>query len=357
VFDLLDPIKPLVRTLPAYTLAALETKIKLNQNENPYEIPADLKEEVLRFALERPWGRYPDFVPDEFLALLAAHVGWVREGMLAGNGSNELIQAILAVTCGPGTKVLIVQPTFTLYKLLSRINGAEVVEVSLRREDLAYDIPAVCAAIDENEPGVVILCSPNNPTGSALTLGEWRQVCERAPGLVVADQAYVEFGGDCVAPLLKEFPNLVMLRTFSKAGTLAGLRVGYCAASPDIAEQIAKAKLPYNLNFFSMAVAAMVVRNWHRFEPVIARIRSERERVYAALGNMAGVRVYPSAANFLLFETDRPPAEVFRGVYDRGVLIRDVSKYPLLGKALRVSIGTPEENDAFLSALRATLGA
>lgn len=353
----MDPIKPLVRSLPAYTLAALETKIKLNQNENPYEIPAELKEEALRFALERPWGRYPEFVPDEFLALLAQHVGWVREGMLAGNGSNELIQAIFAVTCAPGTKVLIVQPTFTLYKLMSGINGAEVVEVLLRQEDFAYDVPAICAAIEAHRPGVVVICSPNNPTGSSLTLGEWRQVCERAPGLVVADQAYVEFGGDCVAPLLKDYPNLVMLRTFSKAGTLAGLRVGYCAASPDIAEQVAKAKLPYNLNFFSMAVAGMVVRNWARFEPVIQRIREERERVYTALQSMEGVRVYPSAANFLLFETDRPPAEVFRGVYDRGVLIRDVSRYPLLRKALRVSIGTPEENDAFLSALRVTLSA
>jgi histidinol-phosphate aminotransferase len=252
--------------------------------------------------------------------------------------------------------VLIVQPTFTLYKLMSGINGATVVEVLLRREDFSYDIPAICAAIETHQPGVVVICSPNNPTGSALTADDWRAVCSCAPGLVVADQAYVEFGGYCVAPLLEEFPRLVMLRTFSKAGTLAGLRVGYSAASPDITEQIAKAKLPYNLNFFSMTVAEMVVRNWARFEPVIAHIRAERDRVYAALDAMPGVRVYPSAANFLLFETERPPSEVFRGVYDKGVLIRDVSKYPLLSKALRVSIGTPDENNAFLSALRATLG-
>lgn len=350
-----DPIKPVVRALPAYTLAALETKVKLNQNENPYEMPADLKEEVLRFALERPWGRYPDFVPDEFLSLLAGHVGWVREGMLAGNGSNELIQAILAVTCAPGKKVLIVQPTFTLYKLLGSINGAQVIEGYLRREDFAYDVPGVLRAIDDQQPAVVVLCSPNNPTGSTLSLGEWRSICERAPGLVVADQAYVEFGGASAIPLLREFAGLVVLRTFSKAGTLAGLRVGYAACSPDIAEQVGKAKLPYNLNFLSMAAASIVVRNWTRFTPVIERIKRDRERLYAELRTVPGVAAYPSAANFLLFETGRPPREVFRRVYERGVLIRDVSAYPLLERALRVSVGTPDENALFVAALRHAL--
>ena len=350
-----DPIKPIVRGLPAYTLAALETPIKLNQNENPFEIPSDLKEVVLRHALERPWGRYPDFVPDEFLALLAGHVGWVREGMLAGNGSNELIQAILSVTCAPGARVLIAQPTFTLYRLLSRVNGAEVIEVLLRREDFTFDLPAILAEIDRHEPTVVVLCSPNNPTGSTLGLDEWRQVCERAPGLVVADQAYVEFGGASAMPLLREFPRLVVLRTFSKAGTLAGLRVGYAACSPDIAAQVAKAKLPYNLNFFSMEAARVVIRNWERFVPAIKKITDERERVYTAMRTVPGVRVYPSAANFLLFETTKAAGEVFRGVYEQGVLIRDVSKYPLLGRALRVSIGTPEESAHFLMALRRTM--
>ena len=158
-------------------------------------------------------------------------------------------------------------------------------------------------------------------------------------------------------PLLQEYPNLIVLRTFSKAGALAGLRVGYCACAPGLAEQISKAKLPYNLNFFSMACASAVVRNQDRFTDVIAGLVAERERVFAALQAMGPVTVYPSAANFLLFETPFVPGEVFRGVYERGILIRDVSKYPLLSRALRVSIGTPEENDAFLAALNETLEA
>ena len=351
----MDPIKTSVRDIPAYTLAALDTSIKLNQNENPYDVPADIKKQIARYAVERPWSRYPDFVPDEFLTCLAGHIGWKADGILAGNGSNELIQAIFAVSCEPGATVLIAQPTFTLYKLMGSINNARIAEVTLNDTDYSFDVDRILDAIREEQPRVVVLCSPNNPTGCALSLDEWRSICHAAPGLVVADQAYVEFGGDSVVLLLEEFERLIVLRTFSKAGALAGLRVGYCACDPALAEQISKAKLPYNLNFFSMACATAVVENWSRFEETIDGLVRERERVSAALNDMEAVQVFPSQANFLLFETPHTPADVFRGVYDEGVLIRDVSKYPLLSQALRVSIGTPEENDAFLIALERTL--
>jgi histidinol-phosphate aminotransferase len=347
----IDPIKQQVRTIPEYTLAALDTEIKLNQNENPYEIPDDLKQEVLEFAANRPWGRYPEFVPDEFLGLLADHIGWKREGMLAGNGSNELIQAIFAVTCEPGAKVLICQPTFTLYKLLGTIHGAELIEVNLRRDDLSFDVEEIVQTIEREQPKVVILNSPNNPTGSNLSLDDWRTICNVAPGLIVADQAYVEFGGDSVVPLLSEFDRLIVLRTFSKAGSLAGLRIGYGACSPNLAEQISKAKLPYNVNFFTIAAATVVLRNQHRFEPVIKQIISERARVSEQLRKIDGVRVYHSTANYLLFETQHDPNEVFDRVYADGVLIRNVSGYPMLERALRVTIGTPEENNRFLASI------
>jgi histidinol-phosphate aminotransferase len=350
-----DAIKPAVQSIPPYTLAALDTPVKLNQNENPYDVPEGVKREILAYALERPWSRYPDFVPDEFLTLLAGHVGWKPDGMLAGNGSNELIQAILSITCEPGRNILICQPTFTLYKLLGTVNGAEVNEVFLRDGDLRFDLPALLDSIKKHQPSVVILCSPNNPTGSTLSLDDWRAVCEAAPGLVLADQAYVEFGGDSAIPLLSDYDNLVVLRTFSKAGGLAGLRVGYCACAPELAEQISKAKLPYNLNFFTMAAAGTIIRKWDRFTPIIEELVGERERVRAAMQTIEGVTVHPSQANFLLFETPRRPGDVFGGIYQQGVLIRDVSKYPMLGQALRVSIGTPAENDLFLKALRLTM--
>ncbi len=351
----MDAIKPRVRALPHYTLAALETQVKLNQNENPYDLPGEVKEEVLRLARERPWSRYPEFVPDEFLHLLADHAGWRREGMLAGNGSNELIQALFAVTAEPGRTVLVVQPTFTLYRLMAGINGAEVVSVLLRTSDLSFDLAAILAAIEEHRPSVVVVCSPNNPTGSVLSADEISTICAAAPGIVAVDQAYVEFGGESAIPLLGRHGNLVVLRTFSKAGGLAGLRVGYCATSRELTTEIGKAKLPYNLDFFSMAAATAVVRNWPLMQKTIDLLIEERERVREALSNISGVRTYPSAANFLLFETDMAPSEVFAGVYGLGVLIRDVSKYPLLGKALRVSIGTPGENDAFLKAIRTVM--
>jgi len=244
-----------------------------------------------------------------------------------------------------------------LYKLLATVYGAETVETYLRRDDLAFDIPAIVAEIERTQPAVVILNSPNNPTGTNLSLDGWRAICDAAPGLIVADQAYVEFGGDSAIPLLTEYERLIVLRTFSKAGSLAGLRVGYAACDPGIAEQIAKAKLPYNVNFFTIAAASVVLKHQDRFEAIIELLQNERDRVYRRLQTMSGVRVYPSAANYLLFETPLPPDAVFRRVYDHGVLIRNVSKYPMLERALRVSIGKPEENDRFLAALEESLGA
>ena len=188
-------------------------------------------------------------------------------------------------------------------------------------------------------------------------MDDWRTICEASPGIVVADQAYVEFGGASAIPLLAEYPRLAVLRTFSKAGSLAGLRIGYAACAPELAEEIAKAKLPYNVNFLSIAAASVVVRNWSRFEAVVATLIGERDRVYEALRAMPGIRAYISTANFVLFEASQSPGEVFEWLCDRGVLIRNVSAYPMLERALRVSIGTPDENDRFLTAMQELTGA
>src|SRR6185295_8955332 len=169
--DPLRFIKPAVRSLSAYTLAARQAPVKINQNENPYDLPEPLKRRVLEQALARPWSRYPDFDPRELVEALAAYSGWKADGILAGNGSNELIEALLLVTVGPGTRVAIPQPTFTLYALLTGILGGEVVPVPLG-PDLAYDVDALVAA--GRAPGLVIACSPNNPTGGALTPDEVR---------------------------------------------------------------------------------------------------------------------------------------------------------------------------------------
>ncbi|MBB4637461.1 histidinol-phosphate transaminase [Longimicrobium terrae] len=348
-------IKPSVREMGAYTLKPTEPRIKLNQNESPYDLPDVLKARIHAILADRPWNRYPPFVASNFISAVSEATGWPEEGVLVANGSNELIQAVLAVTVGPGVSVVIPEPTFTLYRLMTDVNGGTVVSVALT-DDLAFDVDAIIRAARDTDAAVVVLCTPNNPTGGALSENEIRRIHDETDALILLDQAYIEFGGYDGIPMLADRPRLVVLRTFSKAMAMAGLRAGYMLAHPALAAEVHKAKLPYNINFFTEVAAAEVLRSRALLAPMVAEISAERDRIAAELARVPGLRVYPSDANFLVFrvETD---AITHTALFDRllaeyGILVRDVSKYPLLERCLRVNAGTPAENDAFLDAVR-----
>lgn len=348
-------IKPSVRSIAAYTLAAREAPVKINQNENPYDVPEGFKRRVLDRALSRPWSRYPEFDPKELVERLAEFSGWKPDGILAGNGSNELIEALLLVTVGPGTRVVIPEPTFTLYALLTKVLGGEAIRVALGPE-LEYVPEELRKVRHELGAPITIVCSPNNPTGGILPAEEVSRLCEDADGLVVVDEAYHEFSGQSVVPLLARHPNLVVLRTFSKAMALAGLRLGYLLASPEIVREVNKARLPYNLNFFSQAVAMAALDDWDTLRGNVEKIVASREDLLYRLYRVPGVRPFPSKANFILLELlEADPKTVFESVFRRGVLVRDVTSYPRLQRCLRVSVGSEPENEAFLSALRHAL--
>ena len=349
--DTLRHVKPQVRSIAAYTLAARPAAIKINQNENPFDLPESVKRKVVAAALERPWSRYPAFDPTELLERLASFAGWRADGVLAGNGSNELIQALLLVTVGAGARVVIPEPTFTLYALLTKILGGEVVPVSLG-PDLQYDAAELRRVRRETEAPLTIVCSPNNPTGGSLARDEIAAMCDEADGLVVVDEAYHEFSKRSAVPLLRDHSNLIVLRTFSKAMAMAGLRVGYLMASPELVREINKARLPYNLNVLSQTAAIAALDDWPELQKTVDRLIAARETLLEALSRIPGVRAFPSDANFILLELlDSEPKPVFEAIYARGVLVRDVSAYPRLASCLRVSVGSEDENAAFLDAL------
>ena len=349
-------IKPAVRAVAAYTLSARRAPVKLNQNENPYDLPEAVKRRVVAQALARPWSRYPDFDPQELVEALARFSGWRADGILAGNGSNELIEAVLLVTVGEGTRVVIPEPTFTLYALLTGMLGGQVVRAPLG-PDLEYDAPALARARREAGASVTIVCSPNNPTGSVLGLDDLRRLCEESDGLVVVDEAYHEFSRQSAVPLLADHPNLVVLRTFSKAMAMAGLRLGYLLAAPEIVREVNKGRLPYNLNFFSQAAALAVLEQAPALGETVGRLIAMRDQLVLDLATLPGVRVFPSRANFILFElAQADPRQVFDHLYARGVLVRDVTSYPRLQRCLRVTVGSEDENAAFLAALRESVG-
>ncbi|HEX2211725.1 MAG TPA: histidinol-phosphate transaminase [Longimicrobium sp.] len=348
-------VKPTVRALGAYTLRPYEPRIKLNQNESPYDVPQAVKDRIHAALADRPWNRYPPFVASNFIQAVAEATRWPGDGILVANGSNELIQSVLAVTVGPGVSVVIPEPTFTLYRLMTEVNGGTAVSVALN-DRLAFDVDAIIRAARETRAAVVVLCTPNNPTGAALTGEEIELVHDETDALILLDQAYVEFGGYDAIPLLEGRPRLVVLRTFSKAMAMAGLRAGYMLADPALTAEVNKAKLPYNINFFSECAAAEVLRCRAELHPLVAAISAERERLVREMGMIPGLRVYPSAANFILFRVEAPGithTDVFdRLLAEHGVLVRDVSRYPMLDRCLRVNAGTPEENGVFLNGLR-----
>jgi len=348
-------VKPSVRTLGAYTLRPYEPRIKLNQNESPFDVPQAIKDRVHAALADRPWNRYPPFVASSFIQAVSESTRWPADGVLVANGSNELIQSVLAVVVGPGVPVVIPEPTFTLYRLMTEVNGGTAVSVPLA-DDLAFDVDAIVRAARESDAAVVVLCSPNNPTGAALTREEIERVHDETGALVLLDQAYVEFGGYDAIPLLQGRPRLVVLRTFSKAMAMAGLRAGYMLAHPALAAEVNKAKLPYNINFFTEVAAAEVLRSREAMHAMVRVIRAQRDRLVEEMRTIPGIRVYPTAANFVLFRVEAPSITHVR-VFDRlleehGILVRDVSRYPMLERCLRVNAGAPEENDAFLQALR-----
>ena len=351
-------VKPAVRALGAYTLRPYEPRIKLNQNESPYDVPDEIKARIARRLEHRPWNRYPPFVARGFISAVGEATGWVEDGVLVANGSNELIQAVLAVTVSAGTRVVIPEPTFTLYRLMTEVNGGTVASVPLTAE-LRFDVDAIVRAARETDAAVIVLCSPNNPTGCWLTEDEIVRIHDETDALVLLDQAYVEFGGFDGIPLLEGRPRLVVLRTFSKAMAMAGLRAGYMLAHPALAAEVHKAKLPYNVNFFTEVAAAEVLRGRALLAPNVEKIRAERDRLLDEMRGIPGLHVFDSAANFVLFRVEAP-GTTHTAVFDRlleehGILVRDVSKYPMLDRCLRVNAGTHDETGAFLHALRAIM--
>ena len=348
--DTLQLINGSIRALQAYHLDPIETSIKLNQNENPYDWPEEIKKEIAQFCMDRPWNRCPPFIPEDLKKMVAQYAGISPEGVIIGNGSNEMILVLMLSLMNKSNRVILSQPTFTVYKLLADGLGGQTLCVNMK-EDLSFNVEAIKGALIDNPGSVLILCSPNNPTGGYLSQEEIEGILEVHTGFMILDQAYVEFGGYNAISLLKRYPNLIITRTFSKAFAAAGLRLGYMLGSPEVISEMNKIKLPYNVNFFSEHVASVLIKNSSLLDGTIEEIKTERDSLLQTLRTMPFENVYPSASNFILIRSIKKQ-EIFDFLKSRGILIRDVSRYPMLQDCLRISVGTRQENMLLKDALR-----
>jgi histidinol-phosphate aminotransferase len=330
-------------------------EVILDANESYDALPAALKERFARIMAAVPLNRYPDMRAARLREATAAKEGCEAAELLFGNGSDELIVALTAAYCDPGTKILVPTPTFTMYRQNALPFGVETVGVPTD-DGWRPDVAAMVAAIEREAPKIVFLATPNNPTGTLLAVDEIAAMAEASRDtLVVVDEAYADFADD--GPLGKlhdRWPNVVVMKTLSKIG-FAALRLGYLIGEETIVDEVDKVRQPFNVNAVTQAVATEAMARWKEIAPLFAEVRSERERMIGALAGVRRVTVFPSQANFLLMRVDADAEAAFMGLVKAGVRVRWFAGTDRLGDCFRVTVGTAEENDAFMHALQTVL--
>jgi histidinol-phosphate aminotransferase len=350
-------VRPEIQALKAYRVPDASGLIKLDAMESPYRWEPSLTQAWLEALRAVEINRYPDPGARALRGRLRAALK-VPAGMdiLLGNGSDELLQIVLLALARPGATALAPTPTFVMYEMIAAFAGVKFVGVPLREDNFALDPAAMRRAIAKHKPAVVFLAYPNNPTGNLFDPAEVESLVRESEGLVVLDEAYHAFCRESFLDRLDRYDNLLCLRTFSKQG-LAGLRLGVLVGAPAWLHEFDKVRLPYNIGSLTQASALFALEHEDVLEEQAARIRRDRETLHRSLAALPGIRVWPSSANFLLFRVEgRAAAEVYEHLRHRHVLVKnlDAAGGPLTG-CLRVTVGTPHENEAFLGALEKSL--
>jgi histidinol-phosphate aminotransferase len=345
-----------VLAMSAYKVADATGLIKLDAMENPYSWPEDIKKNWLETLKDCPLNRYPDPEARQLTATIK-RLNQIPDqfNVLLGNGSDEIIQLLL-MALPSDASVLAPAPGFVMYKQLSLCLGLDYHGIPLLADSFDLDLPAMLAAIEQYQPSVIFLAYPNNPTGNLFCEASVREIIKTAKGLVVIDEAYSPFANASFINSLGEYDNLLVMRTVSKLG-LAGLRLGYIAGSSSIIDQLHKIRLPYNINSLTQLSTDFALSNMALFDQQTQQICAERTIIFDRLNALNGITAYPSAANFILFKTPENRTDaIFESIKRQGVLIKNMGPQGgLLTDCLRVTIGTPEENCAFLNALKNSL--
>ena len=343
-----------LRALEGYHSPQLDVAVRLNTNESPFAPPPEFVDRWVEELRAAPLNRYPDRGAHGLRDALGAHLEQPAARLFCANGSNEVLQTLLLTYGGPGRRAAMFEPTYALHSHIARITGTEVV-AGERRADFSVDPEAARALIAESAPTIVFVCSPNNPTGTVEPAATIEALLDVAPGLVVVDEAYGEFAPWSALELVRDDRPLVVVRTYSKVWSMAALRLGFAVAPPWVVQELEKVVLPYHLASATQIAGRLALELGSEMDDRVRRLVAERERVAAELVDVDGITVFPSGANFLLFRPSGDGHSLWERLVGQGVLVRDFSAWPRLEGCLRVTIGTPAENDAFLAALRTSL--
>lgn len=348
------PVRDDLRSLEGYHSPQVDVRVRLNTNESPLPPPAAWRDAFAAELSRVEWHRYPDRAATDLRAAIAGWHGVDPSQVFVANGSNEVLQTLLLTYAGPGRTVATFEPTYQLHAHIARITGATVVEGE-RATDFTLDPAEMRRLVAEHQPHVTFLCSPNNPTGVVEPPELLEQLLEVAPGLVVVDEAYAQFAEWTALGHVDDQTPVVVVRTFSKTWSMAASRLGYLIGPRWLVAELEKVVLPYHLDAAKQIAGRLALQFVDDMDARVAEIVSERTRLVAAM-ELLDLEVFPSGANFVLIRPrSMPGRELWQGLLDRDVLVRDCSSWPRLDHCLRVTIGTPAENDAFLDALTEVL--
>lgn len=346
-----------LRALEGYHSPQVDVPVRLNTNESPYAPPPAFVAAWTAALSDVDYHRYPDRAARRLREALAAFLGQPVERLFCANGSNEVLQTLLLTYGGPGRSAAVFEPTYALHAHIARITSTDVV-TGERGDDFSVDHAAAAALIASARPAVVFACSPNNPTGTVDSRDGIERLAEAAAAhgsLLVVDEAYGEFAPWSAIELVDDERPLVVVRTYSKVWSLAAIRLGFAVGPPWVVEELEKVLLPYALSVPTQLAGTIALEFRGEMEQRVAALVEERGRLQAALSELTGLTVHPSGANFVLVRVAGDAHELWERLLERGVLVRDFSRWPRVEGCLRVTVGTPAENDAFLDAIRATL--
>ena len=354
----LPPVRPDLAALEGYHSAQVDVDVRLNTNESPLPPPEAWRRELAEAVTAIDFNRYPDRAAVELRQALADSHGVTLDEIFCANGSNEVLQCLLLAYGGPGRTAALFEPTYTLHRHIARITGTSVA-AGARRDDFALDLDVVAEVVAASDPVLTFLCSPNNPSGRADRPEDVATIARLVPGLLVVDEAYGQFAPSTALALRAGDPvahrNVVVVRTFSKTWSMAGARLGYLVADPEVAAACELVALPYHLDAAKQVAGRLALRYVDEMERRVAAVAEERGRIAAAFADLP-LDTWPSDANFLLFRpTTKPAGQVWSDLVAASVLVRDCSSWPGLTGCLRVTVGLPEENDRFLAALTESL--
>ncbi|MCL2503774.1 MAG: histidinol-phosphate transaminase [Coriobacteriia bacterium] len=341
--------RPEFKDLIPYSAKDVRVEVMLASNEHPASLPSELLAKIAERLPDFSFNRYPDPVATELRELIAEANGLEAGNVLIGNGGDEIIFNLQLAWGGPGRTVLDMPPTFSMYAIDAKATGTSLVQVP-RLDDFSIDEKAVLSRVGEGDIDIVVVSNPNNPTGGLANESFLIELLGATDALVLVDEAYFEFSRHTMRPHMARHENLVILRTFSKAFSLAGLRIGYMLAQPDVVSELLKVRQPYSVDAFAQWIAAIVFRERPAFEQGLSEILRGRDQIMHGLRLIHGIEVFESEANYVLFRTEHASALWRDLLRNYSVLVRDFSRTPGLEGCLRVTVGTPEENRRFLEA-------